>query len=214
MKSDYKQLAANKKKEAHGFMTAQQYKQCQIAIHTASVASAAAGAIPVPIADAVPITAAQVAMALRLGTIFNIQVTKTAAEGLVSAAAATLLGRTLFKLIPIVGWGVSAAVAAGVTEAIGWMIAVDFAKSSKEPVQSNSTFAGERTTSERKNDDEFNQLIEGLPKRAGEFFSGQKNVKENKEEYDALIKDFESVLDDLKSDDPIREMYDELSLMF
>ena len=214
MKNDYKQLAASKKKEAHRCMTAQQYKQCQIAIHTASAASAAAGAIPVPIADAVPITAAQVAMAFRLGAIFHMQVTKTAAEGLVSAAASTLMGRTLVKLIPLVGWGVSAVVAAGVTEAIGWMIAVNFAKSSTEPEQPNSTFAGEKKTSERKSDDEFDQLIAGLPKRAGKFFSGQKNVKENKEEYDALIKDFESVLDDLNSDDPIREMYDELSLMF
>jgi uncharacterized protein (DUF697 family) len=34
----------------------------------------------------------------------------------------------LVKLIPVVGWGVSAAVAAGVTEAIGWTVAVDMAK--------------------------------------------------------------------------------------
>ena len=34
----------------------------------------------------------------------------------------------LIKLVPIGGWIVSAAVAAGVTEAIGWTVAVDFAK--------------------------------------------------------------------------------------
>lgn len=36
------------------------------------------------------------------------------------------------KVIPIAGWVISAAVAAGVTEAIGWMIAVDFANISRK----------------------------------------------------------------------------------
>ena len=32
------------------------------------------------------------------------------------------------KLIPIIGWGISASVAALITEIIGWTVAIDFAK--------------------------------------------------------------------------------------
>ena len=44
------------------------------------------------------------------------------------AAASTFVGRELFKFIPVVGWITSAGIAAGVTEAVGWTVAVDFAK--------------------------------------------------------------------------------------
>ena len=37
-------------------------RKCHIAIHTATTAAAAAGGIPIPMSDAVPITAAQIAM--------------------------------------------------------------------------------------------------------------------------------------------------------
>lgn len=50
---------------------------------------------------------------------------------LLKNVASTFVGRNLVKLIPIAGWIVSAAVAAGVTEAIGWTIAVDFANNAR-----------------------------------------------------------------------------------
>ena len=40
-------------------------RKCHRAIHSATVAAAAAGAIPIPMSDAVPITAAQIAMLLQ-----------------------------------------------------------------------------------------------------------------------------------------------------
>ena len=86
---------------------------------------------PIPVADAVPISAAQVTMVIALAKIFDQKVSESAAKGLIGAAASTFVGRNLVKLIPIAGWIASAAVAAGVTEAIGWTIAVDFAKSSR-----------------------------------------------------------------------------------
>ena len=105
--------------------------KCNLAIHSASAASAAAGAVPIPVADAIPITAAQVTMVLALGKVFDAKISESAAKGLIGAAASTFVGRSLIKLIPIVGWGVSAVVAAGVTEAIGWTSAVDLAKDAK-----------------------------------------------------------------------------------
>ena len=108
-------------------MTEDQLTKCNVAIHTASVASGASGFIPIPVADAIPISAAHVTMVIALGKDFDQEITSSAAKGLIGAAAATFVGRNLVKLIPIAGWVASAAVAAGVTEAIGWMVAVDMA---------------------------------------------------------------------------------------
>ena len=50
-------------------------KKCHIAIHSATTAAAAAGAIPIPMSDAIPITAAQVAMIISLGKVWNFIIT-------------------------------------------------------------------------------------------------------------------------------------------
>lgn len=132
MANEYKEVISDKKKEATRMMTGEQLKSCSIAIHTASVAAGAAGVIPVPVADAVPITGAQVTMAIALGKVFDKTLTESAAKALISAAATTFVGRALVKLIPVAGWIASAAVAAGVTEAIGWTLAVEFASEYKK----------------------------------------------------------------------------------
>lgn len=128
MANEYKSVISDKKKEANKLMTNEQITACNVAIHTASVAAGAAGVIPVPVADAVPITGAQVTMAIALGKVFDQKLEDSAAKALIGAAASTFVGRTLVKLIPVAGWFASAAIAAGVTEAIGWTLAVDFAK--------------------------------------------------------------------------------------
>lgn len=128
----YKDIINDKKREAGHLMTEDQVVKCNAAIHTAAVASGAAGFIPVPVADAVPISAAQITMVIALGKIFDQKLTESAAKGAIGAAAATFVGRNLVKLVPVAGWVASAAVAAGVTEAIGWTIAVDFAKSDRK----------------------------------------------------------------------------------
>lgn len=130
-KIDYKKIIADKRLEAGRLMTEDQIVQCNIAIHTASVASGLSGFIPVPVADAIPISAAQITMVVALGNIFNQSVSDSAAKGIIGAAASTFVGRNLIKFIPIAGLFVSAAVAAGVTEAIGWMVATDFAKQAR-----------------------------------------------------------------------------------
>ena len=61
-KKDYKKILKDKKLEAGKLMTEAHFKKCSAAIHTASVTSAVSGAIPIPVADAVPITAAQITM--------------------------------------------------------------------------------------------------------------------------------------------------------
>ena len=128
MSKEYKKVLKNKRLEAGKLMTEKQIGLCNASIHTATIAAGISGAIPIPIADAIPISASQVAMVISLGKIFDQEISSSAAKGAIAAAASTFVGRNLVKFIPIVGWGISAAVAAGVTEAIGWTIAVDMAK--------------------------------------------------------------------------------------
>lgn len=127
-KEYYKTLIINKRLEAGNFMTEEQLESCNIAIHTASVASAMVGGFPIPFVDAIPISAAQIIMVITLGNVFDQSLTQVTAKGVVSAAASTYIGRNLVKFIPFVGWFVSAGVAALITELVGWTVAVNFAK--------------------------------------------------------------------------------------
>lgn len=130
--ADYKKVIKDKKLEAGNIMNDSQLAKCNGIIHTASVASGIAGAVPISIADAIPISAAQITMVIGLGKVFGQKVEEAGAKSIIAAAASTFVGRQLVKWIPIVGWGVSAAVAAGITEAIGWTVALDFAKSYRQ----------------------------------------------------------------------------------
>lgn len=128
MSKNYKGVIKDKRLEAGKLMTAKQMVKCNAAIHSASAASGAAAVVPIPVADAIPITAAQITMVIALGKIFDQKITDSAAKGIIGAAASTFIGRTAVKLIPVAGWIASGIVAAGVTEAIGWTVAVDFAQ--------------------------------------------------------------------------------------
>lgn len=109
-------------------------KKCHAAIHSATAAAAAAGAIPIPMSDAVPITAAQIGMIVALGKIFGITLNDAAAKSLASIGLAQQTGRAvasnLIKMIPgvgtVVGGAIGASTAAVLTEVLGWIIADDF----------------------------------------------------------------------------------------
>ncbi|MCL1988885.1 MAG: DUF697 domain-containing protein [Firmicutes bacterium] len=107
-----------------------QLGKCHGAIQTACVAAGAAGLIPLPFADAVPIVAAQSAMIIALGAIFNIHITKSVAKSVIMAGIATQGGRhiasNLLKFIPGLGSVAGAATAVGVTQLLGWTTADDF----------------------------------------------------------------------------------------
>lgn len=136
MQNNYKKVISSKKSEAKKLMTDGQVVKCNVAIHTASVAAGTEAFIPIPGVDAVPITATQITMIIALGKIFDKKISESAAKAIIGAAASTFVGRSLVKLIPVAGWAISATVAAGVTEAIGWTVAVDFASQTSK-VESN-----------------------------------------------------------------------------
>ena len=81
--------------------------KCKIAIHTATTAAATAGALPIPIADTIPITAAQVTMIVALGKIFDMSISESAAKSIAAITLAQSTGRAAFsgilKAIPGAG---------------------------------------------------------------------------------------------------------------
>lgn len=108
--------------------------KCHAAIHSAAVASGAAGAIPLPMSDALPITAAQITMIIALGKIFGVTLTGAAAKAIAGVAVTQHAGRMIFsnvlKAIPganvTIGSVVGASTAVALTEALGWLVADDF----------------------------------------------------------------------------------------
>ena len=108
--------------------------KCHFAIHTASAASAAAGAIPIPFSDAIPITAAQITMIIALGKVFDVTLSEGAAKSILAVGLAKETGRAVvsnvLKAIPgagqLFGSAISATTAAALTETLGWIVADDF----------------------------------------------------------------------------------------
>ena len=217
--NEYKKVIAGKKAEAARLMSSSQLTKCNIAIHTAAAASAAAGAVPVPMVDAVPITTVQVSMVIALGKICDRKITESAAKGLIGAVAATFVGRNLVKLIPVVGWGVSAAVAGGVTEAVGWTIAVDMANNAKKDWEGNNWAAKDTheptddSKSVRTEENEPTDTIGELEAHAQQYLSGQKNPEDFKEDFEKLCLDIEAIIDELPKEHQLLKYYDELHLL-
>lgn len=109
-------------------------KKCHIAIHSATAAAATAGALPIPMSDAVPITAAQIGMIIALGKAFDVTLSEAAAKSIVGVGLTQQAGRAvasnILKMVPgvgtVVGGVVGATTAAALTEALGWIVADDF----------------------------------------------------------------------------------------
>ncbi len=132
--------------------------KCRMTIHTAAVATGSAGAVPIPISDTIPISAIQVGMIVKLGRIFDVSLSEATAKSIANVALVQHIGRSvarnLIKKVPGVGWVISAATAATLTETLGWVIADDFYRMSigERPVELaesmeslESLFSGYRT---------------------------------------------------------------------
>ena len=104
--------------------------KCHAIIHPAALAAGAAGAIPIPVADAIPITAIQAGMIIGIGKLFGHTLGEGAAAAIIGAGGAVVVGKNIFrsaiKLIPGVGWGIAATTAFIMTESLGWLVADDF----------------------------------------------------------------------------------------
>ena len=113
-------------------MTDTQRKECNVAIHTASVVCAAVGAglAQIPCSDNMIITPIQLTMTLSLARIFGLNMDEATAKAALASATATTVGRAISQVgvgwFPGLGNVVNAVTAASVTEGIGWIIAGDF----------------------------------------------------------------------------------------
>ena len=115
------------------YMTDTQKAKCHAIIHSASASAAAVGAglAQIPCSDNAVITPIQLVMTISLGRVFGLELTESAAGAAVASVAAATVGRTVSQIligwIPIAGNLVNAGTAATVTEAIGWLLAEEFA---------------------------------------------------------------------------------------
>lgn len=177
-KKEFKRMAENARLEAGKLMTSKQIALSNTIIHTASAACGACGAIPIPIADAIPMSAAQVTMIISLGEAFDRKLTESGAKAILSSASAAIVGRAvaggLLKFIPVAGWVVSAAIAAAVTEAIGWKIVCDFAK------QYQNDYEVQRVQ------ERAEEAIEEEKRKAENKFASMMDDMEDPDEYDDI----------------------------
>jgi len=119
--------------------TATRQKCNKIIASAAGAAGPAGGGAhfpPIPLADTIPITAAQVGMVIALGKVFDLTISESAAKSVLSIMTAQTVGRAVFanviKAIPgagaIVGGVVASATAGAVTTALGKTVSEDFYK--------------------------------------------------------------------------------------
>ena len=116
------------------YMTSEQYTKCHAIIHSASLSAGAVGAglAQIPCSDNLVITPIQLVMTIALGQVFGIDLSESSAKAALASASAATVGRTaaqvLIGWVPGVGNLINAGTAATLTEAMGWMLAEDFAQ--------------------------------------------------------------------------------------
>ena len=95
-------------------------------IHGSAVVAGTIGAIPIPFADAIPLSILQTSMLVSIANIYGEKdVQKDIFEGLTAAIIASMVGRQIVKLVPGAGIVVGTATAAALTEALGWFIVIN-----------------------------------------------------------------------------------------
>lgn len=187
--AEYKKEEERAKAEAKQHMTPEEYERCSSVIHGAAIECGVIGAIPIPVADAIPISLIQIHMIHSIGEIFGEDFSEETAKKLLETVAATLVGRSLTKVIPVAGWFISAAIAAGITEALGWIIANDMTKRT-EPIRR-------------------------MREKMQPFFAGTKSAKkdhpEDYQEYIHLRTECEEIVKELEEGHPFKKTYDEFA---
>ena len=108
--------------------------KCAAIIHSSSAAAAAVGAglAQIPVADSTILVPIQTAMITAIGKIYGLQLTETMCESLsatqLSSMAGKALAKTLVSWIPGIGNAINGAVAASITEGLGWLVVDSFEK--------------------------------------------------------------------------------------
>lgn len=193
--------------------------KCNGIIHGASVAAGTAGAAgaQLPVADNAVITPIQIGMIIALAKVFDRNLTREAALGILKGAGAAFIGRGVSQLlvgwVPGLGNVINTATAASLTEAIGWMSAGQFydewlneGHSPEDVPESLHEEESDRGQSESKEKTHKEELME----QADFFINGKKDAKgADKDEFVQLFNDMSYELADLSEDDPFRSSFKE-----
>lgn len=113
-----------KEKEEKIRKVERQEKSAREIVDTSSIAAGGVGIIPIPFADAIPISGIQLNMIYQINQKFNVETeAKMIVGGLGTVIGASMVGRTvasnLLKFIPIVGSVAAVGTAAAITKAMG-----------------------------------------------------------------------------------------------
>lgn len=195
--------------------------KCNGIIHGASVAAGTAGAAgaQLPVADNAVITPIQIGMIIALAKVFDRNMTREAAFGVLKGAGAAFLGRgfsqVLIGWVPGFGNAINTATAAGLTETVGWMSVGQFydewLKDGHTPEDRPASMREEVKIDSGKVDQEKTHR-EKLMEEADLFISGQKDARcADKEEFFQLFDDMSCEIADLTEDDPFRKKFEKLT---
>lgn len=123
-------------KDVKDLLSRRELNKCRFTIHSAATACGGVGLTPhIPLSDSVILIPIQVGMILRLGQIFDVEISKAAAQSIVFSALTSAVGRSISQLlvgwIPGIGNAVNLVTAASLTEAIGWNFVREYAQDKK-----------------------------------------------------------------------------------
>ena len=196
--------------------------KCHGMIHGASVAAGAAGAAgaQLPMADNAVITPIQIGMIIALAKVFDQNLTKEAAFGVLKGAGAAFIGRGVSQML--IGWVpgfgnvINTATAASLTETVGWMSAAQFydewLRDGHSPDERPNSFSEEVEEKQEESSDSKQNNRSELCAQADAFIIGEKDAKgDDKDEFYELFNEMGYQLNGLSEDDPFREKYEELT---
>lgn len=122
-------------------MTNNQNAKCHTIIHAASCSAAAVGGglAQLPGSDNPPLVAIQVMMVISIGQVFGVKLKEAGARATLSTKLSSMIGKYAARIaaqvlvgwIPWIGNVVNAATAAGITEAVGWIVVREFDKEAR-----------------------------------------------------------------------------------
>jgi uncharacterized protein (DUF697 family) len=152
--------------------------KCHGIIHTASsaAAAAAAGMAQIPLSDAAVIVPIQITMIVSLGSVLDIELTKSAATSLLGTITTSAIGRGISQVflgwIPGLGNALNACTAAAITEAAGWAVVKYFDSLSDEELRK---YRAAKQDGRQEAKAEFEQKMRDIRQQ---FKNAAKNVKE------------------------------------
>lgn len=190
-------------------------KKCNGIIHAASVACGGVGTglAQLPGSDNAVIVPIQIGMIVGLGSVFELNITESAAKSIIASAGATITGRTVSQFlvgwIPGIGNAINTATAAGVTEAIGWIAVKNFYNrwiQDKNKGRYDGMKAGYIEAS--------NEYEHKLRQQADDFLSQRKDFKKERDEYENLLQEYEDYIKELEKKCAAYEYIDDIKGLY